>query len=171
MATADVLGAVLRRHWFAPVAIMLLSIEWLFVRMVDWSRDGGAEAAVLFDMTVSIPVLYLLCYRRQLPWRALALRAAALVCLGLYLASWLVPVDAQRWISELSWLRTAGLVVLAMIELRLVVMAIRLAFGGRADAASVAAQTGAPEWIARLMLLEARFWKGVWRLLRGRRGE
>lgn len=171
MARADFLSDVLRRHWFVPVAIMLLAIEWPFVRTVDWSREGFAEAAVLFDMTVSIPVLYLLCYRGQLPWRALAVRTAALACLGVYLASWLVPGEAQRWILELSWLRTVGLILLALIELRLVVAAVRLTLGGRTDATLVAAQTGAPEWAARLMLLEARFWKRVWRLLRGKRGE
>lgn len=168
MARTDFLAETLRRHWFVPLALLLLAVEAMFVRSVDWSRGGVAEGVVLFDMAVTIPVLYVLCYRHQLPWRALVLRAAALACLGICLASWLVPAPARQLVDELAWLRTAGLVTLALIELRLVVAAIRLVFGGRADVAAMAAKTGAPEWIARLMLLEARLWKALWRWLRGR---
>ena len=50
----------------------------------------------------------------------------------------------------------------------MVVKVVRLVFGGTATEADVVAH-GAPLWIARLMLIEARFYKWLWRLLRGRR--
>jgi hypothetical protein len=56
--------------------------------------------------------------------------------------------------------------VLALIELRLLAVALKLVFAGRATADEIAERTGAPPWIARLMLIEARFWKWLWRSIR-----
>jgi hypothetical protein len=124
------------------------------------------EAAVLFDLCLFIPALHFLCYRRKLALKPLLIRTAALAFLGVYIASWLIPREAQSLLAELGWARTAGFVVVALIELRLVFLALKLVFGGRASADEIAERTGAPPWIARLMLIEARFWKWVWRWIR-----
>ncbi len=157
-----------RVHWFVPLAPVLLLIEYGFARSTDWVQAGPAEAAILFDLCLFVPFLYLLCYRRRLAGAALLVRAAALSLLGIYLASQLVPEQAQHLLPRLSWLRTAGLAVLILVELRLFAAILRMIFTGETSAEQVAARGGAPLWVARLMLLEARFWRALWRLIRGR---
>jgi hypothetical protein len=148
---------------------MLLVVSFLFTRSVDWQRWGRtAEAVTLFDWMITVPALYFLCYRSTLSVKAMALRLIALACLGVWIASWLVPAAAQEVLPNLSWPRTVGLAALALIELRLLVLALKLAFSDRADAETLTQRTGAPPVLAKLMLLEARFWKAVWTLVRRR---
>lgn len=154
-------------NWFLLLLPLLLAISFLFTRSIDWDRTGGmAEAVTVFDWCVSIPFLYFLCYRRKLAARQLILRMLALGCLGIWVATLLVPADFQRILAQLSWARGAGLAILVLIELRLLVAALRLVFSGTATAEDVAERAGVPPLIARLMLLEARFWRAVWRLIR-----
>ena len=154
-----------RRNWFVPLLAVLLAIELAFARATLWPEDVLAEAAILFDLCLFVPPLHALCYRRRLARRALLIRTAALALAGLYIASLLVPAEAQRLLAELAWARPAGLAVIAAFELWVVVATVKLVFGG-AGSDEIAARSGAPLWVARLMLLEARFWKAVWRFLR-----
>jgi len=157
----------LRANWFAPLLVLLLGIELAFARSTDWSRDGFAEKVILFDLCLFIPALYALCYRHKLNRRALLLRTIALALGGIYIASKLVPADAQVLLTDLVWARNAGWLVIVLIELAVVLVTVKLVFGG-ATTEEVAAKSGAPLWVARLMQLEARFWKAVWRFLTGR---
>jgi hypothetical protein len=43
-----------------------------------------------------------------------------------------------------------------------------MTFGARTSAEALAEKTGVPTWVARLMVLEARFWAAVWRFFRRR---
>ena len=167
MAAMDDLAGWARRHWFAALLPVLLAVELAFARSVAWGSDGFAEYAILFDLCLFVPALYLLCYRRRLAPRALVIRAGALALLGVYIASRLVPPEAQTLIADLAWARGAGWLVLAALELAVLVWAVKLVFGG-ASTDEIAAKSGAPLWVARLMQIEARFWKAVWRFLRGR---
>ena len=155
-----------RAHWFLPLLAALLLVEYGFARSTDWSSDGVAEAAILFDLCLFVPGLYLLCYRGRIRGRALIVRTAALALAGLYLASLLVPARGQVLLLQLSWLRPIGLAVLALIELKLLIEIVKLVFSGGSTAAEVAARSGAPLWVARLMFLEARLWKALWALIR-----
>jgi hypothetical protein len=166
MANADML-LWLRRNWFPPLLAVLLAIELAFARSSDWSQPRGPEAVMLFDLCLFIPFLHFLCYRRKLALKPLLIRTFALSFLGVWIASTLIPPDAQSLLAELGWARLAGIFILALIELRLLIVAIRMIFGGRATVAEIAERTGAPPWIARLMLAEAHFWKWLWRLIRG----
>lgn len=168
MAGAEILAGWARRNWFLPLFALLLAIEFAFTRSIDWSRDGYAEAVVLFDMCLFVPALYWLCYRRKVAAKPLLVRTAALAFLGLYVASHLVPPQAQHLVAELGWARFVGWAVLALVELWVAVKVVKLVFGGKATAEQLHERHGAPLWIARLMLVEARFWKWVWRLLRRR---
>lgn len=132
-------------NWFLLALPVLLAISYLFTRSVDWGEFGSsAEAVMLFDWCVSIPFLYYLCYRRTLPARQLAIRLLALACLGVWIAARLVPAPSQEILPHLSWARGAGLVILFLIELRLLVAAVRLVFSGSATAQDVSERTGAP---------------------------
>jgi hypothetical protein len=165
MTKANDLTGWARRNWFVPLLAFLLAIEWAFAR-TDWPRDGLAEAVILFDLCLFVPALHFLCYRRTVAWKPLLIRTFALASLGVYLASHLIPADAQHFLAGLGWARLAGFVVLAALELWVLVKVIKLVFGATATVEEISATSGAPPWIARLMLIEARFWKWLWRLFR-----
>lgn len=158
----------LTANWFLAAVPVLLLVEWLVVRDIGAEMGRHVETVVLFDLCVFVPTLYVLCYRGRLPLAQLILRTAALVCLGIYLGSWLVPPEVQQLLPQLVWVRATGLVVLALIELRLLLIVINLIYrkGGTVD--EVQAASGAPQWVARLLVLEARFWRAVWKLIRRR---
>ncbi|MEO5578744.1 MAG: hypothetical protein ABIR25_06825 [Sphingomicrobium sp.] len=160
---------IILRHWFLLLLPVLASASVSLVASVDWQHDGRvAELALLFDACVSLPLLYFLCYRGTLDSKQMALRLIGLACLGIWFATWLVPETSQSLLSRLGWLRTAGVALLVVVELRLIVGAIKMAFSGKASADQLASASGAPPWIAKLMLLEARFWRWVWRRISGR---
>ena len=157
----------LAAHWFVPAFALILGALWLAARDVTFMAEGG-EVAIVADLCLTAPVLYLLCYRRRHSALQLGLRALALACLGIYLGSWIVAETDQALLTRLAPLRVAGLIVLAAIELRLLFAMMRLVFGTEASADEVSRVTGAPPFVAKLVLLEARFWKAVWRLIRRR---
>jgi hypothetical protein len=161
-----ILAKPMRQHWFLVLLPLLLLIEYGFAQSTDWSTDGVAEAAILIDLCLFIPVLHFLCYRRKLAPRALLIRTTALFLAGIYIASQLVPAEGQMLLESLSPLRPIGLVVLALIEMKVLIELVKLAFSGHASAEELSARSGAPEWVAKLMLLEARFWKWLWSLIR-----
>jgi hypothetical protein len=158
----------LQRNWVVPLFAVAMLVELAFARSVDWASDGIAETVILFDLCVFLPAMHAICYRKSLPLRALIFRTIGLACFGVYLASKLVPAEAQTVLRDLLWVKSAGWLGLALVELWLALQIIRLVYGGQHDAEEISRLHGTPEWVARLMLLEARFWKAVWKLLRGR---
>lgn len=154
-------------HWFVPFFALILGVLWLVARDPIFMAGGG-EAAILADLCLTAPILYVLCYGRRHPALQLGLRALALACLGIWLASWIIPPPGQSILTRLAPLRVAGLVILALLELRLLFAMIRLVFGPATSSDEISRATGAPPFLARLMLLEARFWKAVWSLIRRR---
>jgi hypothetical protein len=154
-----------RRNWFFIAFASVLAASYGFARSSAYLAGGG-EAAIIVDLCLSVPLLYCWCYWRQLPKRQLAIRAAALACLGVWVAARLIPAADQAILLHLSWARTAGLVVLALIELRVLVAVLQTVFSPTATAEEISARSGAPPIVARLMLMEARFWRWVWKLLR-----
>lgn len=158
----------LKAHWFAMAVLPLLLLEWLVMRRFGMEMGPVAESIALFDLCIFMPLLYFLCYGRSLPLKQLVLRMLGLVCLGVYLASYIVPAALQQILPQLEPVRMAGLAVLMLVELRLLILATRVVWKKGANVAEVQAASGAPAWIAKLMLVEARFWQAVWRLIRHR---
>lgn len=155
-------------NWFWLLFPILLAISFGLAQWELWAaRGAAAEAVLLFDWCVTVPALYAICYRAMPPKRLL-LRVLALACFGVWLVSWIVPEDAQRVVSQFAWARWAGLAVLALVELRVLAAAIRIAFSGKGTAADIEKASGAPPLIAKLMMLEVRFWRAVWKFIRGR---
>jgi hypothetical protein len=154
-----------RRNWFLMGFAGVLAGSYVFARS-SALLARGVEAAIIADLCLTVPLLYCWCYRGQLPRRQLAIRATALACLGVWVAAWLVPAAEQTILPHLSWARTAGLVVLGLIELRVLIAVLQLVFSPTATAEQISARSGAPPMVARLMLMEARFWRWVWKLLR-----
>ena len=156
-----------RRNWFFMAFAGVLAGSYGFARSSAYLAQGG-EAAIVADLCLTVPLLFCWCYWGQLPRRQLAIRAAALACLGVWVAARIIPAADQMILPHLSWARTVGTVVLALIELWVMVAVLRIAFSGSATAEEVSARSGAPPIVARLMLLEVRFWRWVWNLLRSR---
>jgi hypothetical protein len=157
----------LAAHWFVPAFALILGALWLLARDPAFMAQGG-EAAILADLCLTAPILYVICYRRAHSRLQLGFRTLALACLGIWLGFRIIPPADQSLLTGLAPLRVAGLIVLAVVELRLAVAMLRILFGRETSAEEISRSTGAPPFVARLMLLEARFWKAVWRLLRRR---
>lgn len=154
-------------NWFVLLLPLLACGFYFFGRSVAPGGDT-MEAALLIDACLGIPLLYLLCYGSQLPWWQLALRMIGLACGGIYLLSWIVPPEAQHLLPQFVIARWVGLAVIIGFELWLLVLMLRLVFRAGTTAEDIQAAGGVPPWIAKLMLLEVRFWKWVARLFRGR---
>ena len=166
--TARALARTAGRHWFYLLLLFAAIIAFPFRAAMDWRHDAAlGEAAVLFDWCVFLPAMFLLCYRRTMPPRALALRLVGLICGGLWVAALIVPDGSERMIGSVAWLRYPGLALLLVMEAFALVAMLRLTFGGDPDPAALQ-RLGVPAPVARLMLLEARFWRWAWRSLRGR---
>lgn len=150
----------LKENWFWPVTLVLMAAAWLLSRSLPPQELGGWEMAVLFDVLVTLPLLFAFCYRGKLTRNTLIIRILALQCLGIWLATKIVPVESQTLLPQLSWLRYAGLAVLVLIELCIMVVLFKTVF--KVDTTSKQLEEiGMPPFLAQLVLLEARFWRWV----------
>lgn len=150
----------LKANWFWPVALGLSGVLWLLTNTLPPQDLGYWELAVLFDVLVTLPLLFMLCYCRTLTFKNLIIRIIALQCLGMWLATKLVPVESQMVLPQLSWLRYAGLIVLILIEVRIMVALFKVLF--KPDTGSKQLEDiGIPPFLAKLALLELRFWRWV----------
>lgn len=154
-------------NWFYLVAGLALGVAALVPRYDPQPLPAEWEAAVMLDILVTIPALFVLCYRKVLSRKALALRVLAVQCSGIFLASWIVPESQQMLLTYLYPLRWVGIVVLVTMELMLVATVVRLLFKSGTGTEHLV-QQGVPETIARLMLLEARFWRWVFSRFRSK---
>ena len=151
-------------HWFIPLAIGIAVVDLTIARTLPWSPARPIEAGVILDFAVLLPILYAICYRRR-GHVALA-RAAAITCLGIWLAGRVIPASHHELLAHLSPLRYAGMAVLFLIELRLAIAIYRAAFSARPGEAqrtlAAAEQAGAPRWVIQLMAWEASLWRKSW---------
>ncbi|MBJ7527720.1 MAG: hypothetical protein JHD10_10865 [Sphingomonadaceae bacterium] len=155
----------LKANWFWPVAFALSVIVWLLTNTLPPQDLGYWELAVLFDVLVTLPLLFTLCYRRTLTSKNLIIRIIALQCLGTWLATKLVPVESQMVLPQLAWLRYAGLTVLILIEVRIMVALFKILF--KPDTSSKQLEDiGMPPFLAKLALLEARYWRWVFSIFK-----
>ena len=153
-------------NWFLLLFPALFAISFFSLQSTEWRQSPRmAETVTLFDWTVSVPLLFFLCYRSKLNARQMVLRLLGLACLGVWLSSWLVPATDQAILPHLGWARTAGMAVLLLVELRLLALALKYAFSGKATADELARNAGLPPLLAKLMLIEANFWRAVWRFI------
>jgi hypothetical protein len=157
---------VLKAHWFLPVAMLVVGGDLVLALADSWSDPALLEAGLLFDLAIVLPALYWWYYRKR--GRAALLKAAALSCLGIWVAGHIVPDQHHELISTVGFARYVGLAVLLVIELKLIVAIYRAAFssGGSNPTLSAAQDAGMPEWAARLMAWEASLLRRGWELVR-----
>ena len=167
-STIPPLATFARRQWFWLLMPLWLLASHTLRGSIDWRTEGRTgEVTMLFDWCVFLPALYAASLWRTLPLRAVLLRALGLSCAGLWVAGLLVPDAAEHLLARLGPLRWLGVAVALLVEGALFAATLRLLFSGRADAPALE-RLGAPPLLARLMLLEARFWRWLWTRLRGR---
>jgi hypothetical protein len=154
-----------RQNWFWPLAAVLLAFAFFISRLAPTSIPQGWELAVIFDMLITLPLLFFFCFRKQLSGKALLLRIVALQCLGIWLATRLVPAESQQILPALAWLRYAGLVVLIFIEVKVMFAVFKMVFKANTNEQQIE-DMGVPPLLAKLMLMEACFWKWVLGLFR-----
>lgn len=155
----------LRAHWFWGIAPVVLALDFSVAMSARGSIDAVVELGLLFDLAVLLPCLYWLCYRRR--GRQAIVRAAALGCLGIWLALKWVPEAEQDVLAMVAPLRWVGLAALVYLEAVVLLAVYRTVFrGGSVEQAAASAPPDMPPWVARLLALEARFWLRVWRWLR-----
>lgn len=161
----------LRAHWFLPLAALIaLTDAWVvrtglhhqserLLRRPEW-----AEWALLADLALIIPLLYLLCYRHQ--GRRAGVRALALIGLGVWLAAKILPADEQALLAWLAPLRYLGAAALVVLEAKVLLAVARAAWGGtdqQALARQLNRDASMPPWVAQMAAWEAALWA---RLLR-----
>ncbi|MDQ3080171.1 MAG: hypothetical protein M3R03_09270, partial [Pseudomonadota bacterium] len=132
-----------RTHWYAPVFLAMVAGAWWLARSSAFMSAGG-EAALLIDLCLTAPILYILCYARKQPLRATIVRALAIACGSVWIATWLIPMPDQVLLPQLAPLRWIGLGLVCLVEIRLLVAAIRIAFSGTGTAEDIARANGAP---------------------------
>lgn len=155
----------LKHNWFWPVAAALWLGVWAMLRLQPAAIPAQFEYAVLADVFLTMPLLLWLCYRAQLPMKALALRMAGVIGLGIWLASKMLAPEQQHILPQLGVLRTIGLGVVIIIEAWLFVSIVKIVFKKETTSDTLVKQ-GVPEFMAKLMLLEARFWRWVFGLFK-----
>lgn len=149
-------------HWYFWIVLpLLVAIEAAFAFTLPWSEYPRAEWVVLFDMCVFLPALHAIAYRNALSRRALVIRTLAIAGLGLWLSRYLVPVESQQALLHLGRLHEALIGVAIVFELGFAVLLTRAMFSRDADAAQLERDFALPPFVARLIMWEARFWKGV----------
>jgi hypothetical protein len=152
----------LRENWFWPLAVGLVAFVWAMSTIPTVPLTPDFEWALLFDVFITLPVLFAFCYRGTMTRVALGVRIVALQCSGIWLATKLVPVESQMILPHLEWLRWAGLAILLLFEIRLVVAVVKLVWNSSAKQADLVA-VGMPPFVAKLAMIEARFWRWVFR--------
>lgn len=158
-----------REKWFFLIALPLaVAIELAFARSLDWTTYPRSEWVALFDLCVFMPLLYLLVFSSELTRKARILRCLGIAGVGLFAASLIVPVSNQFIIGELLHLRNAAMVGVIAFEGWVLWKVIGAVYRRNADAKTLEREFAMPEWVARLMVLEAKFWKAVWQFLRRR---
>ncbi len=158
----------LAANWFFPVALLLFAAVWSLSKtagalsQADWPQ---LEAALIADALLTLPALYWLCFRKRHGKGKMFLGVIAVICSSLWLAGLIVPPAEQDLLQRAAWLRYFGLAVIFLIEARIAVLAFRAIWRPETKVADLEAH-GVPPIMAKLMLLEARFWRWVFSAFR-----
>lgn len=155
----------IRLHWFFFIAPLLLAVNMYVGLSSRGQVDRLIEAGLLFDLAVLIPCLYWLCYRSN--GKKTVIRGVALVCLGIWVSTKLVPVSERDLLNYVAPIRYVGLAALIWLELAVIGAIYKTVFkGGSVSDAVSQASTDMPTWVAKLLAMEANFWLRVWAVVK-----
>lgn len=153
--------------WFFKVVLPLaLIIEGVFTATLDWNAFPRAEWVPLFDLCIFLPLLYLTAFASEAPLKTRLLHAAAVAGLGLFAAKMMVPEANQLLIGQLSGVRNTLILFILAFEGFVLWKVFQALYAKNADAKTIESDFSVPPFIAKLLVLEAKFWKAVWGLFR-----
>ena len=163
----DIAYSWLRSNWFYPLAIAVVLGDVSALHFQDWRDPRLFESAVLFDLAVVLPLLYLLCYRAR--GTAVILPMVSLASLGIWGTSHLIPAEYQHVLNSVGWLRTMAIAVLAMVEIKILFGFYKAIFASDKTPEEIADELAKdiklPLWLMRLVALEARVLRSVSRFV------
>lgn len=142
-----------------------MAVAWLIAQFSSIKPDASWEYAIVFDVLFTLPILFFLCYRNKNSLKVNLLGIVALQCSGIWLATKIVPIESQNILPYLSWLRIAGLALLFLLEIGIMLALIKVVFKADTTATQVE-QLGVPPFVAKLLLMEARFWRWVFSIFK-----
>lgn len=155
-------------YWFYWLLPLCLVAAWQLSVMPEAMADPiTLERVFLIDTALLLPALYFLYLRSRASMKAALIRAFALGAAGVSYAAWLMPEGTGDILPFLAWLRWTALPLIIAIELAAFIALMRYIYGSDPDEQTLIAQ-GMPPVVVNLLLIEARFWKRVFRLLSGR---
>lgn len=158
-----------RGYWFYWLLLPCLFAAWHLSRTpAAIAAPLTLERVYLIDFALLLPVLYFVYLRPRVALCAALLRSAAIGAAGISFAAWLMPEGTGQVLPFLSWLRWTALPLVIAIELAAFVALMRYLYGSEPKEVELVAQ-GIPPLIVKLLLMEARFWKRVFRFLGGKR--
>jgi hypothetical protein len=158
-----------KKNWFFVLFPIIFLANYLSLKMAPPLEPRLNEAAILFDLALLLPSLYAFCYRAA--GRKIIIRTIAIACLGIWLAGYLIPSEEQVVYGYFSWLRYIGLGFLVLIEIKMMLFIFKLLYGREQEnkneniTQQLSKGMDIPEWAARLMVLEANFWKRLWKII------
>lgn len=154
--------------WFYWLLVPCVFAAWQLSLTPETVADPIiTERVFLLDFALLLPLLYFVFLRSRVPPRAAILRSLALGAAGISYAAWLMPEGTGQLLPFLSWLRWTVLPVIILIELAAFVALMRYLYGSEPKEEELVKQ-GIPAPVVKLLLIEARFWKRVFRFLAGR---
>lgn len=159
----------IKEYWFYCMLALCFFSAWQLSMMPESLADPiTTERVFLVDFALLLPFFYFLYLRRRVPLKAAIIRSLALGAAGISFAAWLMPDGTGQVLPFLSWLRWIALPLVLVIEAAAFVALMRYVYGSDPQEAELVKQ-GMPPVIVKLLLMEARFWKRVFRLLTGKR--
>ncbi len=150
------------KWFFLLVLPIAIAIEWAFAATHDWAAYPRSEWVALIDLCVFVPLVYWFLFSSSLAPRARFLRTLGIAGLGLFASSFIVPEPNQIIIGELSAVRNGLLIFILSFEGLVLWKMLNALYAKAADAKSLERDFAMPAWVAKLMVLEAKFWKAVW---------
>ncbi len=150
------------QFFFLLVVPLVLAIEWSVASSVDWRAYPRIEWAALADMCLVLPLIYFAFFSSKLEIKARLIRTAGISGLGMFAVQFIVPEANQFVTPYLAQLRNTLIVFVIIFEGWVLYKLAQAVFKRDADARTLERDFAMPEWIAKLMLVEARFWKTVW---------
>lgn len=162
------MSKIFRGYWFYWLLVPCLIAAWQLSLTAEALADPlTLERVYLIDCALLLPILYFLYLRSRATLKAALFRSLALGAAALSYAAWLMPEGAGQVLPYLSWLRWTALPLIIAIELVAFVALMRYIYGSEPKEEELVNQ-GIPPLVVKLLLMEARFWKRVFRLITGK---
>jgi hypothetical protein len=149
------------KWFFLLVLPIAIAIEWAFASWHDWGAYPRSEWVALVDLCLFMPLVYFTLFATELSIKARLLRCIAIAGIGLFAASFIVPEANQFVVGKLSDVRNALLVFVLAFEGWVFWKLINAVYRKDADVNQLHNDFAMPQWMAKLLILEARFWKAV----------